>query len=100
MSSRLVKIWQRREQLVARAAFQRDQVALACRHLERPLRVVDTALSFARFLKAHPLVQALIFAGVAFALSRRISLLQLARRSFVLWRLYRAYGSPALKLRD
>jgi hypothetical protein len=84
---RLAAIRARRERLVARAAVQRDDVALALGVLRAPLAVVDRGVAGVTYVRDRP---ALVFAAavVLVVLSPRRAW-RWGRRAFVLWRGYR-----------
>jgi hypothetical protein len=93
----LVDIARRRERLIARAALQRDTVAVACRTLERPAALIDRGVGAVMYLKAHPL---LLAAGVlAVTLLGRRNLAAWAGRGWVLWRAWRSFSAWSVKLR-
>jgi hypothetical protein len=84
----LHEIARRKERLIARCAAQRGTIAEAFRDLEGPVRVVERALSVTRFLRAHPVVVALVVAGLV--VFRRRSVLGVLTRGVALWRMWRA----------
>ncbi len=91
--SRLNQIQHRREQLVARAATQRNDMAEMFSQLRTPLQLADKSISFIRFITAHPLIPAVMLAGVVAVLiaTRRFNLIKWAERGFVAWRMYRSF---------
>ena len=84
----LIEIARRRERLVARAGAQRAAIAGTFHELEEPAAIADRALGVARFMRAHPLLTAAVFAVAAVAL-RRPRVLSLAGRAVAVWRLWR-----------
>jgi len=90
--SRLNEIQHRREQLVARAATQRDDMAEMFAQLRTPLQLADKSISFLRYIAAHPIVPVAMLAGVVAVLiaTRRFNLMQWVERGFVAWRMYRS----------
>lgn len=98
MSANLDDIRWRRTQLVARAAVQRKEVTLALHQLVEPLRMVDTAITCLRYLKAHPLIPAaaLVGIGMTFMLARNYTIFRLLQqiliRAFALWQTYRSWS--------
>ena len=91
-------IQHRRAQLLARATAQRGEVAMIFQRLDMPLRLADSAISYTRFFKAHPLVPVAVIAGlvVAWVVSSRVSVPRTLKRVFIgaaaLWRMYRSLG--------
>lgn len=80
-------IYGRRAQLLARAAVERERVAVQLALWQAPLALADKGLSAARYLRSHP---AILLAAVAItaALKPRRALAW-ARRAFLAWRAWR-----------
>jgi hypothetical protein len=83
-----IEIARRKERLIARCAAQRGAIAEAFRDLEGPVKVVERALVVTRFLRAHPVVVALVVAGLV--VFRRRSVLGVLTRGLAVWRMWRA----------
>ncbi|HTO47148.1 MAG TPA: YqjK-like family protein [Burkholderiales bacterium] len=84
---RLDQIHARREQLLARSAAQRDELALLLAPLKGPLALADRGLAVAQYVRAHPGLVAIAVAGfVVFSPKRAF---RWARRAFSVWRGYR-----------
>lgn len=82
------KLVRRREELVARAAVQREQLADHVRKWERPIEAVDKVIAGVIYLRAHPVAVAI---GVAvLTVIQRRSLWGLVRRGFAVWRMVRS----------
>jgi hypothetical protein len=75
--------------LIARCATQRATIADAFHDLERPIAIVDRAVSVVRFFRTHPLLLGVAVA-VFVALKQRGSVVGLAARGAAAWRLWRA----------
>ena len=84
----LNEIARRKERLIARCAAQRGIIAAAFHDLRHPIAVVERALSVTRFLRAHPVVVALVVAGLI--VFRRRSVLGVLTRGIAVWRTWRA----------
>jgi hypothetical protein len=80
-------IMQRRTELLAKVAVQRQQASQIAMQLQFPLRVVDATLSVVRFLKSKPL---LIVGLAAVLLARRRGIKGLLKG---IWRVWTGYSS-------
>lgn len=87
MNRRLAEIRLRRERLIAKAAAQRDEVALRLDSWRAPLAVADRGATAVQYVRAHPGALALALIVLA-ALSPRRAL-RWARRGVIFWRGYR-----------
>jgi|SRR5688500_10092412 len=85
----LAEIGFRKERLIARCAAQRAAIADAFHDLERPIAIVDRAVSVVRFFRTHPLLVGIAVAAIV-ALKRHRSMVGLAARGAAAWRLWRA----------
>ena len=86
---RAIELARRREQLIARAAIQRERLADHVRQWERPIAAVDKVIAGVNYLRAHPVVLAV---GIAvLTVVQRRSLWGLVRRGFLLWRIARTW---------
>jgi hypothetical protein len=84
----LTEIARRKERLIARGAAQRVAIAEEFYELRQPIEVVERALAVTRFLRAHPVVVAVVVAGLI--VFRRRSVLGLLTRGLAAWRMWRA----------
>lgn len=91
----LIELARRKERLIARSEQQRTVISVACLQLQKPLSMVDRGIAIVGYLKAHPLVLALVIAGVA-AVGRR-NLLRWVGRGLVVWRAWRSVDAWARK---
>ena len=87
MNGRLAEIRLRRERLIAKAAAQREEVALLLDSWRPLLVVADRAAAAVQYVRAHPATLAVVVIVVA-ALSPRRAL-RWAGRGLALWRGYR-----------
>lgn len=95
MNNQMISVRQRRDELLARIATQRVQVAKAAVHWERPLAFVDQGLAAVRFFRSNPL----ILAGVAALLViRRRGVVGLGVAAWKGWKLYHLAKSFASNL--
>lgn len=92
MNSRLSEVRQRRSELLARIASQREAVAAIGASWQAPLALADRGLVVARFLRAHPVLAAGIAALVTI---RRRGVIGLAMAVWKGWKLYRLTKSFA-----
>jgi hypothetical protein len=86
-SHRLGAVAQRKADLIARAAAQREAIAGELTAWQSRTRLIDRGMSLLRTVKAHP-----VLAGVAVAVllfSRRASLMRWTGRLVMLWRGWR-----------
>jgi len=80
---------QRRGELLARIAAQREQVAEIGARLQTPLAIADQGLAVARFLRSNPV----LVAGVtALFVVRRRGMLGLIKGAWSMWKKYRYLG--------
>ncbi len=84
-----------RERLLARCAAQRDDLAALSQELEGPLKLADRAVAGVRYVREHPLLLGAAVAALAVVQQR--GLWKWARRGFVAWRAYRAFGKTDFK---
>jgi len=86
---------QRRGELLARIAVQREQVAEIGARMQTPLAIADRGLAVARFLRSNPV----LLAGVtALFVVRRRGLLGLIKGAWSVWKKYRYFSVVAVKL--
>lgn len=86
MNKQMLEIMQRRGELSARIASQREQLAEIGTHWQAPLALADQGLAAMRFLRSNPV----IVAGVA-------ALFMIRRRGVVglvrgVWRMWQGYS--------
>lgn len=86
MNKQMLELMQRRGELLARIAAQREQVAGIGARWQTPLALVDQGLAAVRFLSSHPA----IVAGVAalFVIRRR-GVVGLVKGGWRVWKGYR-----------
>jgi YqjK-like protein len=94
MNEKLFEIRQRRGELRARIAGQREQIAEAGAELDVPLSLVDKGIAGMRYLRRHPLPLA---GAMAFILIRRSSAAGLLWGAWRLWKGYRYFSSISEK---
>jgi small neutral amino acid transporter SnatA (MarC family) len=87
VNRRLAQIHARRERLVAKAAAQRDEVALLLTPWAVPLALADKGIAAATYVRAHPGL-VLVAAAALVVLSPKRAL-RWTRRGFAVWRGYR-----------
>jgi hypothetical protein len=86
---------QRRGELLAKIAMQREQIAATAKRWGTPLEVIDKGIAVTRFLRSNP---ALVAAAVAvFAFRRRRTTSMLAS-AWKLWRLYKRAQAFSAKM--
>jgi hypothetical protein len=84
---RLAQIHARRERLLARAALQREEVALLLKPWHAPLAVADRGIAVAAYVRAHPSIVIVAVAALVVLSPKRA--LRWGRRAFAVWRGYR-----------
>lgn len=90
-TDRLIELARRKERLIARAAQQRADLAIAGSRWRKPFAIADRGIAVVAYLRAHPLVLALAVAGVAAAGWRNLP--RWIGRGFFVWRAWRAAGA-------
>lgn len=95
MNKHMIEVMQRRNELVAKIASQRGQVAEIGRRLQTPLALADQGLSIARFMRAHP---ALVGGVAALLIARRRGVTGLLKGGWRAWKAYRYLAALAAKL--
>ena len=95
MNKQMLEIMQRRGELLARIAAQREQVAEAGARWKAPLALADRGLAAARFLRARPL----LVAGIAalFVIRRR-GAAGMVTGAWRMWKLYKSAVSFSAKM--
>ena len=95
MNERLFELTQRRRELLARIAVQREQMTEIEAEWNAPLALADQGLAAVRFLRHHPV----LVAGVmGFIMIRRRSAAGLMWGVWRVWKGYRALASIPGKL--
>lgn len=86
MNRQMSAVMQRRSELLARIAVQREQLAEVGARWQTPLALADQGLAAVRFLRSHPV----LVAGVAalFVIRRR-GMVGLVKSGWQLWKGYR-----------
>jgi hypothetical protein len=86
MNDQMFALLQRRNELLARIAMQREQVAELGQRLETPLAFIDRGLAAVSFLRSAPVLSAVL---VALLVNRRRILTVLVKGVWRLWKGYR-----------
>jgi hypothetical protein len=84
---RLAQVRARRERLIAKAAAQRDEMALLLEPWRGPLAVADRGVTVAAYLREHPSIVIVAVAALVVLAPKRA--FRWARRAFGVWRGYR-----------
>ena len=95
MNSQLSAVMQRRSELLARIALQREQLAEIGAHLQTPLALADRGVAAAHFLRSNPVLVAGVIAVLVISRRGVVGALSGAWR---LWKRYRHFTSIAGKL--
>lgn len=95
MNSQMLEVMQRRGELLARIASQREQVAEIGTRWQAPLALADQGLATVRFLRSHP---ALTAGVVALLVIRRRGVVGLVRGGWQMWKVYRYLTTFPAKL--
>lgn len=95
MNERMPAIMQRRGELLARIAAQREQVAEAGARWQAPLALADQGLAVARFLRARPVLVATL---AALLVIRRRGVMGLIGGGWKVWKGYRYLAALSAKL--
>lgn len=95
MNKQMLEVMQRRGELLARIAAQREQVAEIGTRWQTPLALADQGLAAVRFLRSNPV----LVAGVAALLViRRRGVVGLVKGVWRAWRGYRYFTAVSEKL--
>lgn len=86
MRNELIRVRQRREELLAKIDTQRDELSKMGGYLKFPLEVADRGLLVARYIRSQPL---LVSGVVALVIVYRHGLPGLWKRGWRMWRGYR-----------
>ena len=87
MNKQLFSVMQRRGELLAKIAVQREQIAEAGTHWQVPLSIADRGLTVLRFLRSKPM---LVAGAVAVFVIRRRGMTGLISTGWRMWRLYKS----------
>lgn len=95
MNERMLAMTQRRGELLAKIAAQREQVAQVGARWRTPLAVADQGLAVLRFMRSRPL---LVAGVVALLVWRRRGMVGVAKLGWRAWKGYRYLTGLAAKL--
>lgn len=95
MNSQLSAVMQRRGELLARIALQREQLAEIGARLQAPLALADKGVAAARFLRSNP---ALVAGVIAVLVIRRRGVIGATSVIWRVWKRYRYFTAIAAKL--
>ncbi|MDO8464837.1 MAG: YqjK family protein [Gallionella sp.] len=95
MNKQMLAVMQRRGELLARIATQREQVAVASMHWQAPLAFADKGLAAVRFLRSNPV---LVAAAVALLVIRRRGVAGMLTAGWRVWKLYKSAISFSAKI--
>jgi len=86
MNKQMRDTLQRRTNLLAKIAVQREQIKSASARCEVPLAVADQGLAAVRYVRSHPLI---LIGVVALVSIRRSGVAGMAGNALRLWKLYK-----------
>lgn len=95
MNKQMLEVMQRRGELLARIASQREQVAAISTRWKTPLALADQGLAAVRFLRTKPV---LVASAMALLVIRRRGILGLTKGGWMAWKGYRFYTRVSEKL--
>lgn len=95
MNSQMLAVMQRRSELLARIAAQREQMTEAGARWQAPLELADQGLAVVRFLRSHPV---LVAGVVALFVIRRRGMAGLVKGGWRMWKGYRYLTALSKKL--
>ena len=95
MNKQMFALMQRRGELLAKIAAQREQVAVTAIRWQAPLAFADKGLATMRFLRSNPV---LVAAAVAILVIRRRGATGLVTAGWRMWRLYKSAMSFSAKI--
>jgi len=90
MNSKMSAVMQRRGELLARIAAQREQAAEIGARWQAPLALADKGLAVVRFLRSHP---ALVAGVAALFVIRRRNVAGLVKGGWRVWKGYRYFSA-------
>lgn len=94
MNQQILEVMQRRAELLARIASQREQMAEIREDFKTPLALADKGLAAVRYLRSHPV---LVAAVAALFVIRRRGVFALAMGAWRVWKGYRSITSISAK---
>jgi hypothetical protein len=95
MNQQMLDVMQRRAELLARIAAQREEMAEIEANLKTPLALADKGLTAVRFLRSNPMLVAAV--TTALFVVRRRGVLALAVGAWRVWRGCRSTTSTSAK---
>ncbi|MDD5299283.1 MAG: YqjK family protein [Gallionella sp.] len=95
MNKQMLALMQRRAELQARIATQREQVAAAAMRWQAPLALADKGLAAIRFLRSNPVLVAAVVAVIAI---RRRNVAGMLTAGWRMWRWYKSAVSFSAKI--
>ena len=95
MNKQMLEVMQRRGELLAKIASQREQMAEIGKRWQTPLALADQGLAVMRFLRSNP---ALAAGVAALFVARRRGLAGLVRGAWRVWKGYRYLAAFSAKL--
>lgn len=95
MNRQMLEVMQRRRNLLAKIASQREQVAQIGARWEAPLAFADKCRAAVRFLRSRPILTASV---AALLVVRRRGFIGLARSGWLAWKGYRYFTAFSAKL--
>lgn len=95
MNKRMLEVRQRRGELLAKIASQREQLSAIGTRWQTPLAIADQGLAVLRFLRSKPL---LVGGVVALLVVRRRGIPGLVKGVWRVWKGYRYFTGMAKKL--
>jgi hypothetical protein len=95
MNKQMFELMQRRGELLARIAAQREQVAGIGLRWQTPLVFADQGLAVMRFLRSNPI---LVTAAVAMVVIRRRGVTGMMAFGWRIWRIYKSASSFSAKI--
>lgn len=95
MNKQMLAVMQRRGELLARIATQREQVAATAMRWQAPLALADKGLAAIRFLRSNPV---LVAAAVAVIAIRRRNVAGMLAGGWRIWRWYKSAKSFSEKI--
>lgn len=95
MNKHMLEVMQRRGELLAKIAAQREQVAEIGTCWQVPLALADQGLAAVRFARSHPVLMGGVAALIAV---RRRGVLGMVKGAWRLWKTYRSVANFATKI--
>jgi hypothetical protein len=93
----MLEIMRERERLLAQCEMQRADLAIIARQSEGAIKVIDRVIGVANYFRRRPIV--LGVAVAALAVIQRRGWWGWVRRTFLLWRSYRAFRMARFTLK-